>query len=281
MTKMIIPKENNGFSLLELLIALVIAGILLAAFYRTFIGGQKIYTVQEEVADAQQYVRVSTDQMARKIRMAGSGGNILSSFVNINGFTDIITPANNANNVGTNDDAITILVADQVSKLTSDAAKGTSQITLSNASSNFNNGAMNNLCLNGENNYVVQSVSGNTVTFAPTLAEDHRMNEIVYLVKAITYKLQWDATDGTMPVLVEDEHTGLGSQVIAENVEKLQFRYTLSDGTVTDSPANPADIRMVKIDITARTKMRDPQLPGDGYRRRELNSFVNVRNLGL
>ena len=278
MTKIRIRNENKGFSLLELLIALVIAGILLAALYRTFIGGQKVYIVQEAVADAQQNVRVSIDQMVREIRMAGSGGNILSSFGNVNGYSSIFTPANNVNTVGTNDDAITVLVPDQVSKLTSDAAKGTSQITLSNASSNFNNGAMKYLCLNGVNNYVVQSVSGNTVTLASTLAEDHRTNEIVYLVKAITYKLQGDAT---MPVLVEDEHIGLGSQVIAENIENLQFRYTLSDGTVTDSPANPADIRMVKIDITARTRMPDPQLPGDGYRRRELNSFVNVRNMGL
>jgi prepilin-type N-terminal cleavage/methylation domain-containing protein len=276
-----IPKENNGFSLLELLIALVIAGMLLAAFYRTFIGGQEIYTIQEEVVDMQQNVRMSIDQIVRKIRMAGCGGNILSFFGSVNGFSSIITPVNNANNVGTNDDVITILVADQVSNLTSDAAKGSSQMTLSNASSNFNTGAKKYLCLNGQNNYVVQNVSENTVTLASTLAEDHRTNEIVYLVKAITYKLQWDATDGTVPVLVMDEHTGLGPQVLAENIENLQSRYTLSDGTVTDSPANAATIRMVKIDITARTRMRNPQLPGDGYRRRELNSFVNVRNLGL
>jgi len=266
-------KENKGLSLLELLIALVIAGVLLGALYRTFIGGQKIYTVQEGVADTQQYVRASIDQMVRNIRMAGSGGNILSAFGHINGVTSIITPVHSTN------DSITILIADQVSTLTADAAKGSSQVTLNNPSSNFNTGAKKYLCLNGENNYVVQSVSGNTVTLVSTLAEDHRSGELVYLIKAITYQL--DTTDATMPTMVKDEHTGLGSQVVAENIEKLKFHYTLSDGTVTDSPANPADIRMVKIDITARTRMPDPQLPGDGYRRRELNSFVNVRNMGL
>ena len=145
MTKNRIPEKNKGFSLLELLIALVIAGILLAALYRTFIGGQKIYTVQEEVADTQQYVRASIDQMVRNIRMAGSGGNILSSFGNINGVTGIITPVHSTN------DSITILIADQVSTLTADAAKGSSQVTLNNASSNFNTGAKKYLCLNGEN----------------------------------------------------------------------------------------------------------------------------------
>jgi hypothetical protein len=84
-----------------------------------------------------------------------------------------------------------------------------------------------------------------------------------------------------MPALVKDENTGAGSQVIGENMERLQFQYTLSDGTVTNSPTTPSNIRMVRVAMTARTKMPDPQMPGDGYRRRELFSFVQVRNLGL
>ena len=276
-------RKNKGFSLIELLVGMAITSILVGALYRTFIGQQNTYNIEDQVVDTQQNVRVSIDQMVRKIRMAGYGGNtnILSAFVNVNGFTNIITPVHNANNVGTGDDSITIIIADEVSTLTQDAAKGSSQLNLNNANSIFDTGKRKYLCLNGENNYFVNSVSGNTVTLSTPLAEDHLINEAVSLVKAITYKLQWDSTNPTMPVLVEDENTGAGIQVIAENIERLQFHYTLSDGTVTDSPATPSNIRMVKVDMTARTKMPDPQLTGDGYRRRELYSFVQVRNLGL
>ena len=42
-----ILKKNRGLTLIELLVALVISGLLVAGLYRTFIGQQKTYTVQE------------------------------------------------------------------------------------------------------------------------------------------------------------------------------------------------------------------------------------------
>ena len=204
-------RKNKGLTLIEILIVLVLASILLGALYRTLIGQQKSYTVQEQVVDTQQNVRAAIEQMVREIRMAGYREDILASSGNINGFTNIITPVNNANHIGQGDDQITIIIAD----------------------------------------------------------------------KAITYKLQLDDQDPSVAALVRDDHNSLGGQLIAENVENLQFTYTLSDGTVTSSPANLEAIRMVQVTITARTKMRDPDLRGDGYRRRQLTSLVEIRNLGL
>jgi prepilin-type N-terminal cleavage/methylation domain-containing protein len=177
---------HKGFTLIEFLIALVIMSILVAALYRTFIGQQKIYNIEDQMVDMQQNVRWSITQMVSKIRMAGYGGNILGSFGNVNGFTNIITPLHNANNIGTGDDSITIIIADDVSTLTQNVAKGSSQLILNNANSIFDAGAKKYLCLNGENNYLVKAVSGNTVTLAAPLAEDHVINEAVSLVKAIT-----------------------------------------------------------------------------------------------
>jgi len=70
-------------------------------------------------------------------------------------------------------------------------------------------------------------------------------------------------------------------QPLAENIESISFIYTLADGTVTDSPANPKDIRMVRVTLIGRTSISDPELSGDGYRRRELATIIKVRNLGL
>ena len=49
-------RKNKGITLIELLVALVISGILVGGIYRTFIGQQKTYTVQERVVDMQQNV---------------------------------------------------------------------------------------------------------------------------------------------------------------------------------------------------------------------------------
>ena len=118
-----ILKETKGLSLIELLVALGVSSILMAGLYRTYIGQQRAYTVEDQVVDMQQNVRVSVGQMMREVRMAGYGGNILTAFGNVNGFTNIITPVYHANNVGTNDDSITIIIAEQVSKLNQNAAK--------------------------------------------------------------------------------------------------------------------------------------------------------------
>jgi type IV pilus assembly protein PilW len=198
--------KNSGVTLIELLVALALSGILMAALYRVFIGGQQVYTVQEQVVDMQQSARAAMDRMTREIRMSGYRKDILVSQGNIGGFTQVITPGDNVNNIGTYDDRITIIVAD----------------------------------------------------------------------KAITYRLQWSGTDPEMPVLVRDENGA--TEVLADNIEALQFTYTLRNGTTLDSPSSPDDIRMVRVSFTARTRAADPHLSGDGFRRRRLSSFATVRN---
>jgi len=266
-------KGEKGLSIVELLIVLAISGILTGALYQTFIGVQKTCAIQEQVVDVRQNVRCAIDRMTRELRMAGYGGNILETFGSVNTYPSLINTAN-----GADQDFITIVMAEEVATLSQNAASGSNQLILSgsNPGEIFNTDKKKYLCLNGQNNYLVQSVSGNTVTLATPLLEDHLINESVSLVKAITYKILPNTTD-----LVRDENTGEGGQVVAEGVEDLQLRYTLSDGTVVDSPATPSDIRIVSITVTARTKMNDPQYPGDGCRRQSLTSLVEVRNLGL
>ena len=260
------PKKENGLTLIELLVALVLSGILTAALYRAFISQQKTYTVQDQVADMQQNVRIALAQMAREIRMAGYGGEVLPIFGDINGFTDIITPASNA---------ITIIFADEVGVLKESTEKGAQQVRVTNAAI-FNTDKKKYLCLNGLNNYLVQNVTGDRITLTPPLAEGHPINQPVYLVKAISYYL---GVSGDKTVLRRNENTGGGGQPLADNIESLEFAYFDANGIEI---SNPPDIRMVKVIVTARTNMVDPQLKGgDGYRRRALSSYVQVRNMGL
>ena len=67
-------KENRGLTLVELLVALAISSVIIAALYRTFVGQQKTYTVQEQVVDMRQNVRGAISNMMRELRMAGFGG---------------------------------------------------------------------------------------------------------------------------------------------------------------------------------------------------------------
>jgi prepilin-type N-terminal cleavage/methylation domain-containing protein len=258
--------RKNGVTLIELLIALVLSSMLTAALYRIFISHQKIYTVQDQVADMQQNVRIAMGQMTREIRMAGYGGNILAIFGNVNGFTNIITPAS---------EEITVILADEVGELKQNALKGAQQLKVTNASV-FNTDKKKYLCLNGLNNYLIQNVATDTITLTAPLAEDHPIHQPVYLVKAISYYI---GLSGGKSALRRNENTGGGGQPLAENIESLEFSYFDAKGDVT---ANPADVRMVKVTVTARTSGFDPEYKGgDGYRRRTLSSNIKIRNLGL
>ena len=258
--------KKKGLTLVELVIALVLSSILIAALYQVFITQQRIYKTQDQVADIQQNVRIAIGQMSKEIRMAGYGGNVLDIFDNLNGFSDIITPGN---------DSITILLADQVGVFKQNTPKGVNQIKVTNASI-FNTDKKKYLCLNGLNNYLIQSITADTITTTTSLEEDHIINEPVYLVKAITYSI---GISGGRPALRRNENTGGGAQPLAENMESLQFNYFDANGNLT---TNPQDIQMVRILVTVKTNLPDPEYKAeDGYRRRILSSYIKVRNIGL
>ena len=258
--------KKDGLTVIELLIALVLSSILTAVLYRAFIGQQRTYTVQDQVAEMQQNARAAIGQMTKEIRMAGYGGDIWPVFGNINGFTDIITPAANS---------ITIIIADEVGALKQSAAKGATQLKVTNARV-FNADKKKYLCLNGLNNYSVRSVTEDTIDLTAPLAEGHPINQSVYLVKAISYYL---GLSGGKPVLRRNENTGGGGQPLADNIESLEFTYFDVNGK---SAVKPSDIRMIKVTVTGKTNMVDPEFKGgDGYRRRTLSSNIKVRNMGL
>lgn len=63
--------SDQGFTLTELLVAIAISGVVLAAVTKLFISSNQFYTVQSQVANVQQDIRAAMSVMARDIRMAG------------------------------------------------------------------------------------------------------------------------------------------------------------------------------------------------------------------
>ena len=61
----------QGFTLIELMLAIAIAGIVMASFYSVYISQQSSYLRQEEVASMHQNIRSAMYYMGREIRMAG------------------------------------------------------------------------------------------------------------------------------------------------------------------------------------------------------------------
>jgi type IV pilus assembly protein PilW len=66
-----IISKKEGFTLSELLVAMVISAVVMAAIYSTYYSQQRSYLVQEQVAAMQQNLRAAMFYMEKEIRMAG------------------------------------------------------------------------------------------------------------------------------------------------------------------------------------------------------------------
>src|SRR3989304_1485968 len=73
--------NRKGVSLIELLIAMAIAAIAVAAIFRLFIAQSKAYTVQDQVAEVQQSIRTAMEVLLRDLRMTGFDDDHINSKV--------------------------------------------------------------------------------------------------------------------------------------------------------------------------------------------------------
>jgi prepilin-type N-terminal cleavage/methylation domain-containing protein len=71
--------KETGFTLVELMAVIFLSGVILAAIYSLFISQHVAYNAQEQMAETNQTLWVSLDQMSREIRFAGYK-NSTSSF---------------------------------------------------------------------------------------------------------------------------------------------------------------------------------------------------------
>ncbi len=62
---------SSGFTLVEVMMTLVIAGVMVAAIYAAHSSQQRSYTAQEQVAEMQQNIRAAVDLLTADIRLAG------------------------------------------------------------------------------------------------------------------------------------------------------------------------------------------------------------------
>ena len=102
---------NQGFTIVELLVAMVVALLALGAIYSTFLNQHKSYVVQEEIAAMNQNLRIALFYVQREIRMAGcdptenaSAGIVTADATSINFTEDVRGDVVGSNSDGVTDD---------------------------------------------------------------------------------------------------------------------------------------------------------------------------------
>ena len=315
-----VPRHPEaGFSLVEVMAALVILAIALTAVFATFISQQKSFTVQNRVAEMQQNLRQAAECMSRDIRLAGYGipDNVtIPSTATPAGITSIraLYPQDNT----TGPDQIYILYlfdmdANQPPAVNTAAMTGTGSVNVDNTAGFLTAGGELVLITDGTTADLYQTTPGgvgvSVLTFGGGAYNTGHVKlyglgpppSTVAKARFIRYFID-TSTDPAHPTLMVDRNTpGQGAQPLADDIEDMQLTYGLDtggDGIVdiwTSSPATPSQIRQVRLQFIARTRLSEagwsetrPALgnhPGggaaDGYRRRIYDIVIDVRNSGV
>lgn len=283
---------SRGVTLIELIIALVLSALVIAALYKTFILQQKTYTVQEQVVDMQQNAKAVVVRMVREIRMAGFG-RVAGEYVPGRGYVSRILPVQFQGRNGE-----TIVYRNVMNRNT--PAQGL--LTMIMAINSMEKSASligvasryqmivdkvkydrdQDLFDLANKRYIsIDGVESNVIT---GIAEETIGNSTLYRV-TLQHPLQYNYAPGTriFPITAVTldvggrEEVGASKQPMAENIESVSFEYLDDQGNPT---INDDDIRMVRLMVTARTGRSDPTFKErEGFRRRELSTHIQMRNL--
>lgn len=264
-------REQKAFTILELLIALIITGILTTAMYQLYLTQHKNYLIQNDITNVQQNARATIDELSRQLRMAG--------FQLPQGLT-AITPSNSDPDTIT----ITYKAGSCDSYLTADMSSASAGLECAGDISCFDNGQWS---------YIYEIDSGAGEWFEVTeveasagllqhttmpLSKAYSANAIIVAMTRVKYFID-NTTDPDHPMLMM-QRMGQLPQVYAEDITDLQFSYLMKSGLIKDQPAITDNIREVIISIRGRSSNPDPERPTDPYRERMFVTSVNPRNIG-
>jgi prepilin-type N-terminal cleavage/methylation domain-containing protein len=273
--KRIHESKNKGFTLVELLIAIILAAILSTAVFLTFRSQQNSYVVQDEVVKLQQNLRVAMSFLSRDVMMTGCYTSLSTRRydVNING---TLTETNLLISGTTTPPSLTLFnIQEPFKTLTATEYSGTSIYVKLDAGHGFNSndyGLLIKKDMNRAELFQVQSLATDGINLDDDspLIDTYNENDFIAHLDINSYSL--DTTDPKRPLLRR------GNQALAEYINAMQFRYILADNSIVTSINldNQRDVRAVEITLSGQI-----QVPGEGLKTRSLVSRIKVRNFGL
>jgi hypothetical protein len=262
-----------GVTLIELLIASVIALISTGAALELYISQQKGWLSQENISDMQQNGRAGIDEIVYHARQAG---------YHIPPGLEAIYAAD------ANPDTITFVYLKEPmcdGRLTSAMPKPSSELKLVPDSLDCFVSDTWAYIYDPASDYGeffeithVQDAAGHLQHNTMDLSIAYPAGSVIFMIEVATFYID-NTTDTLHPKLMIERADGKPN-IYADNIEDLQFTYTMTYGAVVDVPNIASYVREINIELVARTDRLDFLLEDD-YVRDTLHTSVFVRNLAF
>lgn len=293
----IVRKKQEGFTLVELLIALGLSSIAAGMVIYVFLAQQESYTAQIRVSALQQNLRTAMNILTRDIRMAGyctspdkeTYNDYIDWDPQKNGTDEFLPMIHGINNIlgirkyRQQTDVILLVKASEDRRKLS---------AMEHASANENNLFINNLDLDNDgiedfsisgrqfgvimksdfsDSHLFKIIQkGPPVRVAKPFRTNYVEGDIVARADIIIYRID-DANTSFSQSVLERKNTGNGNQfqVVAEGITDLQLRYILNDARIVEDPREEEmDICAVEVCLTGEVEI--------GRREKRTKSLVTV-----
>lgn len=241
-------KNNKGFTLLELIIAMAISALLLSGIYNILIASNKNFNSQANITDMHQSARMSLELMAREMKQISS-------------ITAIDCTADSS--------SITFNAFQEWGTATSGGTATLIDTTKSWTANEWQNNAVTIVAGAGEDD--LRTVSSNTSTQLTVSTDWTTTPDATTLYGLLINKAySRDTMDNEL-----DYTDGNGAGVVfAENITSLTLQGYDSAAAATCAAA---DITRIEISVTARTVKTDPNYD-DRYHYYTGKTQIRLRN---
>jgi len=310
----------SGFTLIEIMIALVILGIATTAIFTTFMSQHKSYIVQNAVAEMQQNLRGGMQFLEMDARNAGYGlppsvALKLPSLLLGGGTISMISGLGISDGGAAGFDNLYIIYLSATATQIADSMPSVSAEIKVVDPTGFQVGMIAIIfdAANADVFQVTEIQNSNHIQHNPTgifgmenknFSKAYGEGSTVALINYSGYYIDM-TTDPAHPKLMRNVpgDNVLVSEIVADDIEDLQIRLVLDDGTERNGDgidnATLARVRQLRVYLAARTGASDPQwnegprtwynhttLPAaltsyTNHRRRYYEQLIDLRNTGL
>ncbi|MBI5453602.1 MAG: prepilin-type N-terminal cleavage/methylation domain-containing protein, partial [Deltaproteobacteria bacterium] len=274
-------RDDRGFTIVELVIAMAILGVLTAGIFSLYNTQHKVTHIEADVVDVQQNQRLAVESITRDLRMAGfalTGGEnpvaLIQNNAGANGSDVVVlnTGAASGTAVRINADstvsvssgsaiAFTVASADEASFLSAgDAVRvinpgdksqpAATSFVISAIDSSVPSVTVTPLASAGATDFKKGFLMVKTGSSAP----DTYPNTIRYClgpVAGCAPDVSCPAGNCLMRIVNGSADDG---SIAASNISDFQLSYVLDSGSVEAAPADASQVRDVKITVTAETE---------------------------